>query len=318
MALGSHRPPTDSESRKIFGNNYDRYREWIEIHDAQSRLLFLGKTRRSTPIWLNQEVLQAQKLLVITSVEPHYFAGFTGGRKSFLPGVAGYETITCNHRWAVEPQARTLALKGNPVHEDMVEAAGMVSKECFSIQVVVDGDNRIRAAFAGDIQKAFMAAVKAAQKIFCIPIPEPADIVVSLVQPPYDINFYQAQKALQNAWLGLKEGGILIFASQCREGVGDDAFLKIMADAGSPQRTIEQVRKDFVLGYQKSAKLAEILLSCKIFGVAGVEDETLKQAFIKPFNDVNDALDEALQEKGKDAKVLILKNGSLTIPMVGS
>lgn len=318
MALGSHRPPTRSECRGIFGRGYDRYRERIRIHDArdQSRLRFLGKTRRSTPVWVNQEVLLAHLLLLITSVEPHYFAGFTGGRKSFLPGVAGHETITCNHRWAVESEARTLALKGNPVHEDMVEAARMVPKPCFSIQVVVDHLHRIRAAFAGDYTRAFAAAVEEAQKLLCVPIPEPADVVVSLVQPPYDINFYQAQKALENARLGLKEGGILIFVSRCREGVGNDEFLKVMADAGSPKRTIEKVREKFVLGYQKSAKLAEILLSCQIFGVAGVDDEVLERAFIKPFKEINDALSAALAEKGKNAKVLILEDGSLTVPVV--
>ncbi|MCX8015162.1 MAG: nickel-dependent lactate racemase [candidate division WOR-3 bacterium] len=318
VACGSHRAPTADEFVQIFGKYYDKFRDKILVHDAKdkTRLKFLGKTRRNTPVWLNQAIWEAEKLIVINSVEPHYFAGFTGGRKSFLPGVAGLDTITANHKLALSPDAKTLCLTGNPVHEDMSEIAKMVPRPIFSIQIVIDNAHQIYSLYYGDIFCSFDQAVQDAKSVFCVPIKQKAEIVIALVQEPYDINFYQSEKAIENAKLALKENGIMIVASKCRKGVGDDEFVRLLASTKSPKQTLEKIEKEFVLGYHKSAKLAEILLWAEIWTVMPISDEIIKSVFMRPFNDINVALKTALEKKGRDAKIFILPDASLTVPLL--
>ncbi|MEO0084459.1 MAG: nickel-dependent lactate racemase, partial [candidate division WOR-3 bacterium] len=318
VACGSHRAPTDDEFIQIFGNYYNKYRDKILVHDAKdnTHLKFLGKTRRNVPVWLNQAIWEAEKLIVVNSVEPHYFAGFTGGRKSFLPGVAGLETITANHKLSLSPQAKTLSLTGNPVNEDMNEIAKMVPRPIFSIQIVIDNLHQVYSIHYGDIFNSFDQAVEDAKLIFCVPIKEKADIVIALVQEPYDVNFYQSEKAIENAKLALKENGIMIVASKCRKGVGDDEFVRLLASAENPKQALEKIEKQFILGYHKSAKLAEILMWAEIWTVMPISDEIIKSVFMRPFADINLALKTALEKKGENAKIFILPDASLTVPLL--
>ncbi|MCX7785800.1 MAG: nickel-dependent lactate racemase [candidate division WOR-3 bacterium] len=318
VACGSHSSPTSEQLIQIFGKYAELYKEKILIHNARdiTSLRFLGKTRFGTPVWLNQAVWEVDKIITINSVEPHYFAGFTGGRKSFLPGIAGIETITANHKLSLQPEAKTLSLNGNPVHEDMTEIAKMVPREIFSLQCVINDKHQLYSIRYGNIFQSFLSAVEDAKKIFCVPIKEKADIVLAFIQPPYDINFYQSQKAIENAKLALKDKGILIVVSQCREGVGDDEFIKVIADNPSPQVILENIKKNFKLGYQKSAKLLETLTKAEIWTVMPIDDKIIQSIFMKPFPEVNSALQKALQIKGEQAKVLVFPDASLTVPLL--
>ncbi|MCJ2562544.1 MAG: lactate racemase domain-containing protein, partial [Candidatus Thermoplasmatota archaeon] len=140
IATGSHRAPTEDEMGSIFGKFHHEYKDRIGYHDSRnSEMVELGVTSRGTPVRVNKKVLEFDKIVLINSVEPHYFAGYTGGRKSILPGVSSYETIEANHKFALEPAARTTSLEGNPVHEDMAEAIGFLDREkLFSINLVLD------------------------------------------------------------------------------------------------------------------------------------------------------------------------------------
>jgi nickel-dependent lactate racemase len=318
VALGSHRAPMNDEFIQIFGQYCNIYKDRILIHDANNNanLTFLGKTRMNTPVWLNSAIWEADKIIVINSVEPHYFAGFTGGRKSFLPGVAGLETITANHKLSLQPQAKTLALEGNPVNEDMNEIARMVPRDVFSIQVVIDDNHKLFSIRYGDIFTSEEQAIEDAKKIFCVPIKEKADIVIALIQEPYDVNFYQSQKGMENAKLTLKDNGIMIVTSKCRKGVGDDEFIKTIASCKSPKEVIEKVSKDFKLGRHKSAKLAETMQWAEIWTVMPINDDVVKSIFMTPYSDINTALQKAIEKKGKDATILILPDASLTVPLI--
>jgi nickel-dependent lactate racemase len=317
VACGSHRGPSAKELVQIFGKYAELYKDKILVHDAKdnSKLKFLGKTRLGIPVWLNQAVWEADKIIAINSVEPHYFAGFTGGRKSFLPGVAGLETITANHKLSLQPQAKTLALEGNPVHEDMTEIAKMVPRGIFSIQTVIDDKHQLYSIRYGDLYKSLELAVEDAKKIFCVPIKEKADIVVALIQEPYDINFYQSQKAMENGKLALKDKGIMITASKCREGIGDDEFIRTIAGSKRPQEVLTRIAKEFKLGRHKSAKLAETMMWAEIWTVMPIDDKIVRSVFMTPFHDLNIALQKALEKKGPDAKILILPDSSLTVPL---
>ncbi|MDT8380553.1 MAG: lactate racemase domain-containing protein, partial [Desulfotignum sp.] len=139
IATGVHRGPTEEEFVQIFGKYYARIKDRILVHDAKKDqdMVFLGDSSNGTPMYVNKAGVEADKIIIISSVEPHYFAGYTGGRKSFLPGIAGYKTVEKNHKLALVPEARALALSGNPVHEDMMDAIKTVKQEIFSIMTVL-------------------------------------------------------------------------------------------------------------------------------------------------------------------------------------
>ena len=318
IATGTHRPPTEDELQFIFGSILDNVRDNIVFHDCKDdkNLEHITTTSTGTQMYINRLALRADKIVIISSVEPHYFAGYTGGRKSFLPGIAGYKTIEQNHKHALEPTAKGLALTNNPVHEDMLEATKMMKqKKVFNINLVLDNNHRIYAAITGELESSFMKAVEKANEVFCVRLPEKAEVVITVAPYPMDIDLYQSQKAIDNGKLALKEGGILILVSKCRTGVGHDNFVKLMASSDTPKGTLDYIAKEYKVGYHKAAKLAEIALWAEMWTVSDVDDEIIKSVFMTPYHNIQKAIDDALLKKGPEAKVLIMDNGSITVPM---
>ena len=319
VATGFHRAPTEEEFNYIFGNYYDLLNDRIYVHDARKDddMVYLGTASSGTEMYINKLVMEAHKLVTISSVEPHYFAGYTGGRKSFLPGIASYKTIEQNHKHALNPRAQALVLAGNPVHEDMVDALNIVKgKEIFSIQTVLDGQKRIYHCTSGHIHNSFLMAIEKAHEVYCVDIEEKADIIVAVVGYPSDIDLYQSQKGIENGKLALKKGGILILVSECRSGIGDEAYYNLLASSRTPQETLHRIQRDYKLGYHKAAKMAELATWAEIWGVTGLEDRDLERAFIRPFHDLQQAIDEAIEKKGETAKILFIMDASLTVPKV--
>ena len=319
VATGSHRAPLKSEYDFIFGSWYDTFKDRILVHDARKpeEMEYFGTTSRGNEIYYNRAVKEADKIIVIGSVEPHYFAGYTGGRKAFLPGVAAYSSIEHNHKMALSPDAKALALKGNPLHEDLLEAADMVKVPVYSIMTVLDKNDEIDTVCAGDLKTSFDDAVKAANDLFALPLAQKADIVVSSPVYPMDIDLYQSQKAIENGKLALKEGGTLILVSSCRDGVGGEAFVRLMTSASTPKEVLQKIDEGYKLGYHKAAKLAEIMQWATLEAYTGLEDKRLEDIFIKPVHDLQKAIDDAIEKYGPDCKVVFMPQGSLTVPMVG-
>lgn len=319
IATGIHRAPNNEEFSFIFGDYLNLLKDRIYVHDARKDedMTYLGVSSTGTEMYVNRLGVEAHKLVTIGSVEPHYFAGYTGGRKSFLPGIASYKTIEQNHRHALSPRAQALVLEGNPVHEDMVDALKTIEgKEIFSIQTVLDGEKRVYHCTSGDIHDSFLTAIDKAHEVYCVDVKEKTDIVVAVAGYPSDVDLYQAQKALDNGKLALEEGGILILVSECRSGIGEEAYFDLLASSETPQEALQRIGQGYRLGYHKAAKMAEIATWAEIWGVTGLEDKDSRQAFIKPFHDVQQALDRAIEKKGKKARVLFLMDASLTVPNV--
>jgi nickel-dependent lactate racemase len=317
VATGAHRLPTEQELRQIFGVFLEEFGPRIQAHDARSDadMTYIATSRQGTEIYLNRVVAEARKIVVISSVEPHYFAGYTGGRKSFFPGVASFKSIEQNHRLAMSPAAAALALEGNPVHEDMMDAmAAIGDKEIFALMTVLDKDQNIYAATAGDITGSFERAVKKAREVFVIKIKEKADIVVTVARNPLDIDLYQSQKAIENGKLALKTGGVLILVSRCRCGVGDETFVNLLAGCTTQSEVLRKIENGYKLGYHKAAKMAEIRQWADVYGITALPDRVLRSALIEPFPSLQEALEHALSIKGKDARVLFLMDGAMTVP----
>ncbi|MDI6808630.1 MAG: nickel-dependent lactate racemase [Candidatus Eisenbacteria bacterium] len=321
IATGVHRACTENELREIFGSLYTKVKDKIIMHDAarDEDMVNIGTSANGTEMYVNRAGVEAHKIVIIGSVEPHYFAGYTGGRKAFLPGIASRRTIEQNHKYALRPEAQALKLDGNPVHEDMIDALKIIAdKEIFSIMTVLDGEHRIYATTAGHIHDSFYAAIAAANEVFCVPVKGLAEVVVSVAPYPMDIDLYQSQKALDNGKLAMADGAILILVSKCRMGVGDDAFLELLGSCATPQDTLEKLASGYKLGWHKAGKMAEIAIKGEMWGVTDLDDKTLEKAFIKPYKSLQQAIDDALAKKGAGARLLVLMNGSMSIPMIRS
>jgi len=318
IATGSHRAPYDNEYDFIFGSWYKVFRDRIFVHDCHRMedMDYYGCTSRGTELYLNRLVGKASKVIVIGSVEPHYFAGYTGGRKGFLPGVAAFPSIEHNHRMALSPEAKALALDGNPVHEDLMEAMELVKCPVYSIMTVLDRNHEIDTVTAGDITRSFNDAVKAANRIFTAPLECKADIVVTAAPYPMDVDLYQSQKAIDNAKLALKDGGTMILVSACREGIGGDAFTKLLSSASTPDEVLRKIDEGFKLGYHKAAKMAEVFRWAEVMAYSTIPDGQLRSIFITPVHDLQRALDEAMEKHGPGSRVVFMPDGSMTVPMV--
>jgi nickel-dependent lactate racemase len=317
IATGTHRDMTEEEYNNVFGSHYQELKDRIVVHDAKkSECVYLGDAKSGTPMEVNKVAVDADRMVIITSVEPHYFAGYTGGRKSFLPGVASFRTVEANHKLAMSKAAQSLALEGNPVHEDMMDALEQIKgKKIFTIQMVLDRHQNIYKVASGDINKAFAQAVEWANQVFVVPIPEKADVVISVAPYPMDVDLYQSQKALDNGKWALKEGGKIIMVSKCREGIGHPTFLTQLSSSKDPKQVLENLKSEYKLGYHKAAKMAEIAVWADIWAVTDLDPEIISAANITPFPSVEAAVKKALAEN-PDARILILSDGSVTIPRV--
>ena len=321
VATGVHRIPTEEEYRFIFGETYEIFRRKIYAHDARKNedMVYLGRSKNGTEMFINKLVSEFSNILVIGSVEPHYFAGYTGGRKSFLPGVASYKTIEMNHKLALSDKARSLILEGNPVHEDMVDAMNVLKNiRVFSIQTVLTSDHKLYAVTAGDLHKSFDAAINYSNKIFCVPLRKKGNIVITAAPYPMDIDLYQSQKALDNGKLALEDNGIIILISKCRTGIGEDAFLDLLGKADSCHKVLEILGDEYKLGYHKAAKMAQIGIKNEIWAVTDLDDKIVRKALMKPFMNIKIALDEAIKKiknRGDKPRIIVMPYGSLTVPL---
>jgi nickel-dependent lactate racemase len=317
IATGAHRSPTEDELELIFGGLLERLRPRIQAHDSlRSPMFRLATSRNGTEIQLNQLVRRHDRILVITSVEPHYFAGYTGGRKSILPGVSAHSTIEQNHRLAMRPEAKVLALQGNPVHEDMMDCArALQGKRILGIQAVLDRHHRVYRVAAGELHESFARAVSWADEVFVVPTIGLADIVISIAPYPMDVDLYQSQKAIENAKHALKEGGTLILVSKCRQGIGEDRFYRLLASSKDPDQVLRGVEAEYRLGDHKAARMAEIGRRARVCGVTSLDHEALQRIRIEPFATAQAALDDALS-RHPGASVMVIYEGSVVVPKV--
>jgi len=317
VATGAHNNPTEEELKLIFGDFYFSHRKCIQIHDAvNDPMIDLGETSRGTPVKFNGIIAEVDKIININSIEPHYFAGYTGGRKSFLPGIASYKTIEKNHSLVMDPEAQIVRLEGNPVHEDMMEAVKKLEKEIFSIMTVLDMENNICSVSAGNWQTSFHEAVERTEEIFIQQIPEKADIIISVVKAPLNKDLYQTQKGIENCKAALKKDAILILIAECSGGIGKDEFYKLLSSCKEPQEVFSKIKEGYKLGYHKAAKFVEFFSNYKLWMITEIPEEKLEKIFIKKYASIETALKEALTMKGKDAGIIVNLDAGTTIPVI--
>jgi len=249
FGCGTHRAVTDEEAVRLLGETVLNRIKAIS-HDCRAQdLVYSGETKKhGTKLYLNRVFAEADVKILTGDVCFHYYAGYGGGRKSVLPAVAGEESIKHNHVMLLHPQAKTGVLEGNPVHEDMIEAAKLAGVN-FILNVVINTEGDIVKAFAGDLEQAFYRGVKLVDEMYRVPVDRKADIVV--VSPgghPVDVNLFQAYKGIDNALQVVKRGGVIILVAECPEGHGSQVFYDWMVKFKDLKAVEREIKRRFVLG----------------------------------------------------------------------
>lgn len=313
FGLGIHRPHTPDERRNLVGAQMAARLRCIDSDPEQA--VHVGTTRRGTSVEVFEPIVRADLRIALGNVEPHYFAGYTGGLKAVVPGVCSLNTIRHNHALMTEAQARTGILIGNPLREDLEEAAGMVGLD-FILNVILDGAKRIVVAAAGHPVEAHRWLCRAAEYLSRVPVEQAADIVlVSAGGYPKDINLYQAQKALDNAAEAVRPGGIIIWVAECAEGLGNRTFEEWLVGS-TRDEILRRIKENFTLGGHKAAAIARVLQQAKIMLVSALPASLVERCGMQPFASLQTALEAALQEVGPDPRICAIPEGAAVIPSV--
>ena len=306
FALGSHRKHTPEEQRTLTGNAMTERLHCIDSDPGQT--IQIGCTTRGTPIEIFEPVVRADFRIVLGNVEPHYFAGYSGGAKALIPGVCSVNTIRANHAFMVDPLACSGNLDTNPVRQDIEEGAAMLGID-FMLNVVLDSDKNIVVAAAGNPITAHRWLCKVVDAVSMNHVKKQADIViVSAGGYPKDINMYQAQKALDNAAAAAKPGGQIIWLAQCQEGLGNKTFEEWMVGS-SPEMILARIQQDFVLGGHKAAAIARVLKRANILLVSDLPDDLVRQCSMEPYHDLDSALQAALGRCQPDPLISVIPEG---------
>ncbi|MHA1849893.1 MAG: nickel-dependent lactate racemase [Candidatus Thorarchaeota archaeon] len=323
IASGTHELPSEEDLRNlILGEFYDELRKRLVFHDSKNdEFLNLGETQRGTPILVNKIVSEYEAFIPINSIEPHYFAGFTGGRKSLLPGICAFETIEKNHGMALLDESRLMALHGNPLHEDFEEATRVIieSHPTFAINVVFDGAHNIAGVFAGNIFTQLYKGAELAKEIYSPLVNQSPDVVISVVHSPLDQNLYQAQKGFESCLLTLKPGGILILVASCYDGIGPEDYAQMLQSGESPKDLadkFEEIKVNYKLGWHKVGSIPPFLADRELWMVTLLDKSNLDRMFIKGFDSLQDAVDYAVAEKGENCRFLIVEDSANVCPIL--
>lgn len=317
IATGFHRETTKEELISKFGEEIAE-NEKIQIHDSRDMdaMVNLGILPSGAPLLINKTAAEADLLVSEGFIETHFFAGFSGGRKSVLPGVSSKVTVLGNHCSAFidSPYSRTGILENNPIHTDMT-AAGRMAKLKYIVNVVIDSEKKAVHAVAGDAEAAHAAGCRFLRQ-YCQAVPKKlADIAISTNGGyPLDQNMYQSVKGMTAAEAASKEGGILIMVSDCGDGHGGEGFYNALKDCESPKALMEEILKvpqDETKPDQWEYQIqSRILIHHKVIYVMCEKYRSMaREMGFETAADVNEALQTALKEKGRDAHIAVIPDG---------
>ena len=314
FALGNHRRHTPEEQKKLAGER--AYRE-IQCMDLDvTDCVRVGTTSRGTPVEIDRRVVSADRRICLGNIEYHYFAGYSGGAKAIMPGVSTRNAIQANHSRMIRPEACAGRIAGNPVREDIEEAAAMVGVD-FILNVVLNPQKQILYAVAGDVTLAHRAGCNYLDHLYRKELDCQADIVIaSQGGAPKDLNLYQTQKALDNAAHAVRNGGVVILIGCCKEGLGEKTFEEWMTTSPSPEFMIRRIERDFQLGGHKAAAIAMVLRRADVYLVSSLPADFVKKIFLTPFSTVEEAYEAARKKCGENATVLAMPFGGSTLPKI--
>jgi nickel-dependent lactate racemase len=321
VATGTHRTNTPSEVERMLGADIaHRYR--IVNHDSRdpASLVSVGTTSTGVPVMLNRAWMDADVRITTGFVEPHFFAGFSGGPKMVAPGLAGLETVLILHdaKRIAHPNATWGITEGNPIHDDVREIARMVGVH-FSVDVTLNRAQKITAVFAGDLFTEHRAACEAAKRDAMQPVEAPFDVVLTTNSGfPLDQNLYQAVKGMSAAAKVVKQGGTIVCAAECSDGLpSHGSYGQVLASQPSPEKLLAMITAPgYSVPDQWQVQIqAQLQIKAKVLvKTDGLTPDAVRAAHFEPIDDVGSAVRQSMRAAGPHATLCVLPQGPQTIP----
>lgn len=322
VATGTHRGNSEAEIRTMLG---DEVVDAVHVvnHDARDRssLVYLGTHGDGVPVWLDRHWVEADLRITTGFVEPHFFAGFSGGPKLVAPGLAGLDTVLTLHdaRRIGHPQAIWAVCEGNPVHDDIRAVVGAVGRVDFALDVVLNREQQIVEAFGGELFAMHTAAREAAKRLAMRPVEGRFDVVVTTnAGYPLDQNLYQSVKGMSAGATVVRDGGTIVCAAECRDGFPDHgSYREVLESAPSPRALLDAIeaRPETVPDQWQVQVQAKVQsLARVVMHTSYLSDQALAAAHLEQTADIADTVAEALGAAGSAARVCVLPEGPQTIP----
>ena len=323
FALGIHRRQTDAERKLILGDEiYSRIRSFDHISTDDASLIEIGTTRFGNRVEINREVWEADRIILTGEIIYHLIAGYSGGRKSLVPGVAGFRTTTFNHRMIFDPDCRAGKLDGNPSHEDLLEACRMADPD-FIVNVVLSPDGKLIRVVAGHYDLAHREGCRTVDEMLRIEVAAPYDLMVASAGGfPLDIDLRQAHKGLENACQALRPGGTIMFYAECPNGAGIQSFEDYVRRYRDDSEMREALDREFVVGGHKAWWIARLGRVYNVHLVSELEPDFVRCCHFHPVSPrehqavLEKLLREATTGPGGAPRVAVLPYAGFTLPAV--
>lgn len=316
IATGTHAPLSPTEIQSLLPDEIlKRVRCISHDCDESENLVFIGVTSRGTPVWVNRVFYQADLKICTGDIEPHHFAGFSGGVKTAAIGLAGRKTINRNHAWITDSKAWIGIYENNPLREDIEEIGSMMGVH-FVLNTILNEKKEVLYALAGNPQKVMKSGIPLVLKVCTTQKKGLFDLVIASAGGyPKDINFYQAQKALTHATTITRKGGTIILVAECREGSGNQAFEEFMRGVKSPQEVFERfAQQPFQVGPHKGYQVARIVQDYRVYLVSHIPKDIARSWLVSPHESLENAVQEALSEKKAPIRIGIMPFATTTLP----
>lgn len=322
-ALGTHRPNTEAELRGMLGNAVYEGRRIVQ-NDAfdPATQVRIGVTSKGHETWLNAELMGCDLKVLTGFIEPHLFAGFSGGGKAIMPGLAGQRTVLGNHDAGMvgHPNAIWGVTRGNPIFEEIREVAGQAGR-LFLLNVTLNRDKAVTGVFAGDLDQAHAAGCAFVKRSAMVAVPRPFDIVVTTNSGfPLDINLYQSVKGLRAADPVVRPGGAIVIATSCWDGIPDHGLYgTLLRQSRSPRELLERITAPGFLEQDQWQAHVQALVQRKarVFVRSdGLTDDQVRAALLEPSRRIEDTLEMLLGIYGRGASICVMPEGPQTIPYI--
>jgi nickel-dependent lactate racemase len=317
FALGIHRPQTDDERRLIVGEEiHSRIRCFDHIATDDSALVEIGTTSFGNRVEINRRVWEADRIILTGEIIYHLIAGYSGGRKSLVPGVAGFRTTTFNHRMIFDPDCRAGKLDGNPAHEDLLEACRLAGPD-FIVNLVLSPEGKLIRAVAGHFDLAHREGCLTVDRMLRVEIEAPYDLIVASAGGfPLDIDLRQAHKGLENACQALRPGGSILFYAECPNGAGIGSFEDYVRRYRDDFEMRQALAQEFVVGGHKAYWVARLGRLYNVHLVSSLDPEFVRRCHFTPVfpADREAALDRLLREAGPTGRVAVIPYSGFTLP----
>jgi len=319
IATGIHRPNEGAELERLVGREIaSNYRIINHFSKQQEDMVLVGHVSDGVPAYVNKHYVKADLKILTGFIEPHMWAGFSGGRKSILPGISSVQTLEFMHgpEMVAHPKTAYGVLDGNPFHQAGLEIMSKAGAD-FIVNVTLDTSKRVTGVFAGHPVQAHLQGVDFLSRHCVKTLDEPLDFVVTTnAGAPLDCNLYQTAKGLSGVSGATREGGVILIATECLEGFGSEEYRAVFEHATTPAEFIEKLmKKEFFMPDQWCAQETyQVMLKNEVWVYThGIDAETLKRFHFKPVEKLNDAIDQLLRRFGNDARWAIVPDGPMLI-----